>query len=118
MARIRFEFTEQRYMLTMGRNPEPGSYDGMPPDGRQNMYPEAHFGTGNYVDTGCHLQPACLTCPLPECYLDDPNRRGSGNENNERDTKIRNSEKRVAEIAVEYNLSTRTVHRIRKGQTT
>jgi hypothetical protein len=102
-------------MLTMGRNPEPGSYDGMPPDGRQNMYPESWVGTGNYTDSGCHLQPACLTCPLPECYLDDPNRRG--NEQKERDTKIRKSNKNVAEIAVEYNLSKRTIHRIRKGQT-
>jgi hypothetical protein len=25
-----------------------------------------------YEDTGCHVHPKCLECPLPECILDDP----------------------------------------------
>jgi len=25
-----------------------------------------------YVDTGCHIHPRCLACPLPVCILDDP----------------------------------------------
>jgi len=24
-----------------------------------------------YKDTGCHFHPACLSCPLPVCYLED-----------------------------------------------
>ena len=25
-----------------------------------------------FKDTGCHLHDACLTCPFPVCFYDDP----------------------------------------------
>ena len=27
---------------------------------------------GNFVDTGCDLEPACLSCSLPRCQYDAP----------------------------------------------
>ncbi len=35
---------------------------------RRDAYPEEAF----YADTGCHVHPACLTCPLAVCVFDDP----------------------------------------------
>lgn len=26
----------------------------------------------HYLDTGCEVSPACLSCPLPECKHDNP----------------------------------------------
>lgn len=33
---------------------------------RHDGYPEFH----TYLDTGCHVSPSCLRCPLPSCLYD------------------------------------------------
>lgn len=38
------------------------------PDVREDALPE---GANYYADTGCDLNPACLTCPLPKCRYDE-----------------------------------------------
>lgn len=73
-----------------------------------------------YRDTGCDLHPACLTCPLPRCRYDEPIWRGQ-DERGERDSEIVRMRTKQAlsiqQLAVEFGVSTRTVHRIlRKGK--
>jgi len=42
-------------------------WPGRPPgQARSDAYPDNH----NWTDTGCHLSPTCLSCPLPTCYLE------------------------------------------------
>ena len=106
----------ERYGNNKGKQKDGGWFSNrglMPPDGRQDRYPESHFGSGDYRDSGCNLSPSCLSCHLPACKYDVPNQRSA--EVEERNAKIRRSRKRVPVIAVEYNISTRTVHRIRSG---
>ena len=103
------------------RQEDPGTYRrGASPDGhRPDTMPEAHFGSGEYQDKGCTtgglVIPSCLACPLPECKYDNPSQRSE--QQNTRDQAIyqllTKGKRKVAEIAVEYNISTRTVHRIR-----
>jgi len=32
-----------------------------------------HYNQDSHpADTGCQLAPSCLSCPLPECYYDNP----------------------------------------------
>ncbi len=99
---------------------QPDSYRGPEPDGsgRRDRYAEFLVGKGYYRDRGCSLQPSCLECPLNECRYDG---NGYYDDIRERDTKIaarvafRKPKKpgdRIRKVAVEYNLSTRTVHRI------
>jgi hypothetical protein len=92
----------------------PGNYHGGDPSGLRSDALDGTPGEGHYQDTGCHLQPSCLNCTLPQCYYDVPR-------NQARDTAIYKLvvEKKVMNqtVALEYNVSTRTVHRIvQKGR--
>lgn len=68
-----------------------------------------------YRDTGCDLHPACLTCPLPRCKYDDPGWM-QREERDARDTEVLRlrvgRSRSVQELALQFGLSTRTVHRI------
>jgi len=67
-----------------------------------------------YRDEGCELAPSCLNCPLPECVEDIPWGRLKLI-NGLRDQEIRRQyteeKKKVAELARDFHISTRTVHR-------
>ena len=68
----------------------------------------------SYQDMGCEVSPSCLRCPLPQCKYDDPiwyqqyRRQG-------RDQTIWNAQQRegatVFELAEQFQLSPRTIHR-------
>lgn len=66
-----------------------------------------------YQDTGCHVHPACLSCPLEQCIYDAPQesrqRRAISNQRQVREAYERGLG--VAEIAHELGVSLRTVHR-------
>ncbi len=68
-----------------------------------------------YRDEGCEIAPACLSCPLPQCKLDEPQAWRNGLRR-VRDQEIlrlrRDNGKSVAEIARRFSVSTRTIHRI------
>lgn len=68
-----------------------------------------------FKDTGCDLHPACLTCPLPRCRYDEPGWR-QREERGQRDTEVLRLRMRqalsVGDLAAQFGVSTRTVHRI------
>lgn len=45
-----------------------GAGAGLSPRSRTNGLPE-HY---NYLDLGCYIHSPCLTCPLPDCALNQP----------------------------------------------
>ena len=103
------------------RQEDPGTYRGASPDGeRTDTMPEAHFGSGEYQDKGCTTDglviPSCLACPLPECKYDNPSQRSERQDTRDQAVYLllTKGKRKVADIAVEYNISTRTVHRIKK----
>ena len=69
------------------------------------------------VDTGCHIHPACLSCPLPECIHDS----GVEGQRDREAERIRATQVQVlqghqagaevVEIAAKVGISTRSVHR-------
>jgi hypothetical protein len=71
-----------------------------------------------YADTGCDFSETCLNCPLPMCVYDEPGgkRRFLKQNRAVEMAKLRNEEgKGVAEIAVIFGVSTRTVQRALKS---
>lgn len=72
----------------------------------------------SYGDAGCDLHSSCLMCPLPQCRYDDPGWI-QREERQQRDVAIleaRLSESlRVPQLADRFGVSTRTVHRILRG---
>ncbi|MDA1257846.1 MAG: helix-turn-helix domain-containing protein [Chloroflexi bacterium] len=71
----------------------------------------------NYHDDGCEVSVSCLTCPLPICKFDDPGwlQRASRQNRDEAMIHAREVERlSVAEIAGQFEVSTRTVHRVLK----
>jgi DNA-binding NarL/FixJ family response regulator len=67
----------------------------------------------NWKDTGCEFHPSCLSCPLPECIEEKPRgkqkMRKRVREN--RIAALRREGKSIAEIALMFNLSRRSVYR-------
>ena len=72
-----------------------------------------------YRDDGCDVSPSCLNCPLPVCKYDDPDYlqrtvRGA------RDDAIIAAREQdrlpVPALAVRFEVSTRTVHRVLQSQ--
>lgn len=73
-----------------------------------------HVDPFYYVDTGCSVAPACLSCPLPRCRYDVPG-GARAMLNDSRDTGIRDAYdggEPVVFIAERLGVSTRTVHRV------
>jgi hypothetical protein len=78
----------------------------------------------SYNDDGCEVSPRCLECPLPQCKYDDP---GWYQEElrRKRDDGVLEAYWRglnAGEVAEQFGVSARTVHRIlsrsRDGATT
>jgi hypothetical protein len=67
-----------------------------------------------YIDDGCEMSASCLECPLSVCKYDDPAWLQKENRRT-RDDRIFELRKRgvpVMELARQFGVSTRTVHRI------
>ncbi|MHB8576648.1 MAG: hypothetical protein ACYDCQ_15095 [Dehalococcoidia bacterium] len=65
-----------------------------------------------YRDTGCHVAPACLSCPLPRCIFDEPVSQSLAR----RDRRIRALYRQGwsnGRIAAHFRISTAHVRRIR-----
>lgn len=64
-------------------------------------------------DTGCHIHPKCLECPLPECVLDNPyNPRAP--RNTEKDAEVMallNQGYKPAQVAAMKGITERSVFR-------
>ena len=68
-----------------------------------------------YRDSGCEVWQSCLSCPLPKCKHDDPGwlRRYRRAQRDRRLLRMRNRENAsVGELAQQFHISERTVHRI------
>ncbi|MDA1297560.1 MAG: helix-turn-helix domain containing protein [Chloroflexi bacterium] len=67
-----------------------------------------------YVDDGCEASESCLTCPLPMCKFDDPGwmRREDRGQRDDEIFRLRKAGISVPELARQFRVSTRTVHRI------
>jgi hypothetical protein len=84
-----------------------------PPAGEEDL-PENTI----YPDEGCHVAPACLSCPLPACIYDRPISAGKA-ARRERDRRIRVLAARgwsSARLAAVFHLSPAQVRRIRGRQ--
>ena len=79
--------------------------------GRRDSLPE-HT---RYLDTGCDIHPACLTCPLARCRYDEPGGvRGLASRGRDASIlQVRSSENLTIEaIARRFGVSRRTVFRV------
>lgn len=67
-----------------------------------------------YADDGCEASLSCLNCPLPMCKYDDPGwtRRQDRGHRDEEIFRLRKAGVPVPELARQFRVSTRTVHRI------
>jgi len=67
-----------------------------------------------YSDDGCEAAPSCLNCPLPVCKYDDPGwtRRQDRGHRDDEIFRLRKAGIPVPELARQFKVSTRTVHRI------
>lgn len=67
-----------------------------------------------YLDDGCEASNSCLTCPLSMCKYDDPGwlRRQDRGERDDQIFRLRKAGISVPELARQFRVSTRTVHRI------
>lgn len=67
-----------------------------------------------YADDGCEASVSCLTCPLPMCKYDDPGwtRRQDRGLRDDEIFRLRKAGVPVPELARQFKVSTRTVHRI------
>ena len=115
---MNFNAKDNRYDRDRGAPPLPGNYTGGDPSGHRNDALDGVPGSGEYQDKGvigsCSDIPSCLACPLPTCRFDNPNQRSQeqAKRNAEIYTLVFKKKKRTKDVAIEYNLSTRTVHRI------
>ena len=66
-----------------------------------------------YRDEGCGLFPSCLSCPLPQCRYDGPQRRQMAKElRNEEVLRLHGEGSTIRELAERYAVSARTIYRI------
>ncbi len=67
-----------------------------------------------YADDGCEASTSCLTCPLAMCKYDDPGwtRRQDRGQRDDEIFRLRKIGIPVPELARQFKVSTRTVHRI------
>ncbi|MBI4298344.1 MAG: helix-turn-helix domain-containing protein [Chloroflexi bacterium] len=68
-----------------------------------------------YRDNGCEVSPSCLACPLPKCRYDDPGwiQREAREKRDGEVLKVRHRDRKtVHQLAKEFGISQRTVHRI------
>ena len=67
-----------------------------------------------YADDGCEAASSCLTCPLAICKYDDPGwtRRQDRGQRDDEIFRLRKAGVPVPELARQFRVSTRTVHRI------
>lgn len=70
-------------------------------------------------DTGCHVQPSCLNCGLPQCIYDDPRYDDEGHLKAYA-ARIQTAQElllagqgSIAKAAAEMGLSRRTIYRLR-----
>ena len=70
-----------------------------------------------YRDEGCELAASCLNCPFPECIYDKPGGKQKLLKE-QRDAEIarlfNEENKSIRELALLFNLSTRTIQRALK----
>ena len=68
----------------------------------------------SYRDDGCDVARSCLVCPLAMCKYDDPGwlQRETRRDRDVEVLRLRDEGVRVPEIARQFNVSTRTVHRV------
>ena len=111
----RLEILDSRY--TGKGDAMPGNYYGKKIDPSMNQLAENMIGEGNYKDSGCHLAPACLSCPFSECKL----LTASKDAVEERNALIWADYQAIMQPGVrnfaralskKHGLSTRTIHRI------
>lgn len=72
----------------------------------------------NWRDTGCDLNPACLTCPFARCRYDEPPRLEQTTRLRSRNARIlelTRSGRTAADVSREMNISTRTIERVRQA---
>ena len=81
-------------------------------EGRRDQYPENMIGRGHYRDTGCAVIISCLECPLAVCLEDRPQSWERAQRNEIIYDLIIHKGRKAKAVALELNLSTRTVHRI------
>ncbi len=67
-----------------------------------------------YADDGCEASTSCLTCPLAICKYDDPGwtKRQDRGQRDDEIFRLRKAGISVPELARQFKVSTRTVHRI------
>jgi hypothetical protein len=67
-----------------------------------------------YLDDGCEASESCLSCPLAMCKYDDPGwlRREDRGRRDDEIFRLRKAGLPVPELARQFGVSTRTVHRI------
>jgi hypothetical protein len=67
-----------------------------------------------YADDGCEVSESCFSCPLSMCKYDDPGwmRREDRRQRDDEVFRLRNVGISVTELARQFKVSTRTVHRI------
>ena len=67
-------------------------------------------------DTGCHLAPRCLACPLPECHFEEPGWMAQ-EERRERNADILHDLRFMGreQVMARYGISERTLARIRQA---
>lgn len=69
-----------------------------------------------YRDTGCSIQPSCLSCPLPRCRFDDSQYRSTKKQpRNDIIIALHELGLRASQIATSFGLETRQVQRIIKS---
>ena len=67
-----------------------------------------------YSDDGCEVSASCLECPLAMCKYDDPGwlRRADRRQRDDEIFRLRKQGVPVPELARQFRVSSRTVHRI------
>ena len=67
-----------------------------------------------YSDDGCEVSNSCFNCPLVMCKFDDPGwlRREDRGQRDDEIFRLRKVGISVSELARQFRVSTRTVHRI------
>ena len=68
----------------------------------------------SYADNGCDIHPHCLTCPLPVCRYDVPERSQRGKMRLDEINELLAAGLTAVAVAARLNVSTRTIFRLRQ----